>query len=85
VTRLITELVAAIVDLAGEGATDQRQHHVDALLSVDEVAEILGVGRTTVYGLLGSSELRSMRVRGRRLIPRSAVDDFCLRATSDPP
>ena len=84
VRRLIPELVAAIVDLAAEGATERQRQRVDTLLSVERSAEILGVSRTTVFGLLGSGELTSMRVRGRRLIPMSAVNDFLRRAASAP-
>ena len=46
------------------------------LLSVDEAARLLGIGRTVVYRLLSQGDLRSVKVGGRRLVPRSAVDAF---------
>lgn len=46
------------------------------LLSVDEAARLLGIGRTVVYRLLSQGNLRSVKVGGRRLVPRSAVDAF---------
>lgn len=35
-----------------------------------------GTGRTNVYALLNSGQLRSVKIGGRRLIPRTAIDDF---------
>lgn len=39
-----------------------------ALISVRAAAAALGVSTDTIYRLAGSGELRSIRVRGRRLI-----------------
>jgi excisionase family DNA binding protein len=36
--------------------------------SVEEAAETMGIGRTTVYELLGSGELDSIKVGRRRVI-----------------
>jgi len=44
--------------------------------SVDQVAAIFGVGRSTVYDLVRSSKLRGIRVGRRVLIPRSEVERF---------
>ena len=38
--------------------------------------ERLGVGRSTVYALMKSGELRSVHVGARRLIPEQAIVDF---------
>lgn len=46
------------------------------LLSVREAADYLGVGRTALYGLLASGEVRSMRVGRRRLVPAAAIDEY---------
>lgn len=46
------------------------------LLSVDQAATVLGIGRTNVYSLIGRGELRSVKVGGRRLIPRQSIADF---------
>jgi excisionase family DNA binding protein len=53
-----------------EGVMAQR------LLSIDEAAEILGVGRSTTKTLLGTGRLRSVRLGSRRLIPESAIEDL---------
>ena len=49
------------------------------LLTPEEAAELLHVGRTTVYGLMGSGELVSIRVGGARRVPRREVDAFIAR------
>lgn len=36
-----------------------------ALLSVEEVCEYLGLGKTTVYEMTRTGELPSMKIRGR--------------------
>jgi excisionase family DNA binding protein len=46
------------------------------LNSVEATVERLGVGRSTVYGLMGSGELRSVKVGKRRLVPEAALIDF---------
>lgn len=41
--------------------------------SVDEALALVPVGRTTLYSLMESGELRSLKIRGRRVIPRDAL------------
>lgn len=43
------------------------------LISVDETARVLGVSRTLVNDLLARGELRSVKVGGRRMIPRYLI------------
>ena len=42
----------------------------------DEAAELLGIGRTTLYGLLEAGTIRSVRAGRCRLIPASAIEEF---------
>jgi excisionase family DNA binding protein len=46
------------------------------LFGVDQAAAVLGIGRTNVYALMRDGKLRSVKVGGRRLIPRSALESF---------
>ena len=46
------------------------------LFSVDQAAAVLGIGRTNVYALMRDGKLRSVKVGGRRLIPRTALETF---------
>lgn len=45
-------------------------------LSIDQTAEILGISRGLVYGLVALGELPSIRFGRRILVPRRAVDDL---------
>ena len=45
-------------------------------MSVDEPATMLGVGRSTIYELLETGRVRSVKVGTRRLVPIAALDDF---------
>jgi excisionase family DNA binding protein len=46
------------------------------LLTPEEAAEALSIGRTKVYELLGQGLLRSVRIGTCRRIPREALDEF---------
>jgi excisionase family DNA binding protein len=46
------------------------------LLTPEEAAEALGVGRCKVYDLIRRGRLRSVKLDGYRRIPHSALVDF---------
>jgi excisionase family DNA binding protein len=49
----------------------------DRLLSVDEAATMLGLGRSKVYGdLIASGRLPSVKVGRRRLVPSTSIATF---------
>lgn len=49
------------------------------LLTPESAAEVLSVGRTKVYQLLASGELRSVRIGKCRRVPMSAVVELVER------
>lgn len=53
------------------------------LLTPEEVAEALHVGRTKVYDLLRTRELSSVKVGGSRRIPATAVLDYIERLSRE--
>jgi excisionase family DNA binding protein len=55
--------------------TDER-HVPKLLLTPKEAARVLGVGRTTLYELLRTGAVTSVRIGGSRRVPTSAVEDF---------
>lgn len=68
--------VAELVDALREelrAETEAGPRAPDRLLSVDEAAEALGIGRSSVYAEMAAGRLRSLTVGRRRLIPSSAV------------
>jgi excisionase family DNA binding protein len=46
------------------------------LVTVEEGARLLGVGRTTMFELFGSGEVKSIRLGRRRLIARRSLETF---------
>jgi excisionase family DNA binding protein len=46
------------------------------LVSVDAAAQLLGVGRTTVYDLINRGALRSLKIGRRTLLPVDGIDSF---------
>jgi excisionase family DNA binding protein len=48
-----------------------------AVLTVDEAAERLRVSRWTLYNLIRTNQLRTVKIGRRRLIPVSAITE-CL-------
>ena len=44
--------------------------------TVDELAQKLGIGRNTAYGLINDGAIRSVKVGRKRLIPRQALVEF---------
>ena len=48
----------------------------DRLLSVDEAAAQLGIGRSMLYDLIAAQRIRSIRVGRRRLLASGAITDY---------
>ena len=48
----------------------------DRLYSIAEAAAALHVVRSTLYGLIGTGELRTVKVGRRRLVPESAITAY---------
>ena len=46
------------------------------LVSVDQAAHIVGLGKSKLYELLLSGQLKSVKIGRRRLIPAQALKDF---------
>ena len=53
------------------------------VLSVKQTAEELGVGRTLIFDLIKSGELRSLKIGRRRVVPMSAIDEFLAHGSRD--
>lgn len=67
------DLADAVVDAVSERET---RSGPERLLSVDEAAEALGIGRSRIYQEIGAGHLRSCKAGRRRLIPARAVAEF---------
>jgi excisionase family DNA binding protein len=62
---------------------DDVSAHSRLLLRVDEVAEVLNVGRNRVFDLIRSGELRSIKLGGLRRVPVSAVHEMVNRLVTE--
>lgn len=56
--------------------TDALTQRVAQLHNITSVQERLGVGRSKVFALIRSGELRSVTIGARRLVPEQAIVDF---------
>ncbi len=48
-------------------------------VSPDEAARLCGIGRTTLYAAISSGELKSLKIRSRRLITLEAIREWLKR------
>jgi len=77
----VREAVAqlASVLLAAARANEPDPAGPDRLLSVDEAARHLGIGRSAVYAELAAGRLRSLKIGRRRLVPSAAIAEYVSR------
>jgi excisionase family DNA binding protein len=55
----------------------------DEMLTIDQVADILKIGRTTVYELLNSGDLASVTIRRCRRVLRSDLNAYIARLRAE--
>ena len=48
-------------------------------VSVSEAARLLGLSRSTMFGLVESQAVRSVKVGSRRLVPRRALEELLVK------
>jgi excisionase family DNA binding protein len=53
------------------------------LYSVEEAAQLLGIGRTFMFGLVAAGHVDSLKIGKRRKISRRALDEYIARLVSD--
>ena len=70
----VMELVEALRDeIAVEAPRSEREPA--RLLSMQQAAKALGIGRTALYSEIGAGRIRSVKVGRRRLVPSSAISE----------
>ena len=78
----LAELAAAIRDEV-RAELDTAAPAPDRLLSIDEAAAALGLGRTALYSEIAAGRARSVKVGRRRLIPAGAIAEFIAARTAE--
>ena len=56
---------------------------VRLVYSVEEAADLLGIGRTFMFQLVATGEIDSFKIGNRRKIPRDAIDGYIDRLRSE--
>ncbi|MFL6127230.1 helix-turn-helix domain-containing protein [Actinophytocola sp.] len=74
VVQLLTTIPPATVPAPRPASSPDR-----VLLTVEEAADRLRVGRTTAWGLVRNGQLRSVQIGRLRRVPLSAVDTYAAR------
>jgi excisionase family DNA binding protein len=75
--RLTTAVMELVAALRHEIATERRptEREPDRLLSIEQAARALGIGRTALYSEIGAGRIRSIKVGRRRLVPSSSITE----------
>lgn len=55
-------------------------HAVPDVLTPIEAAKILRIGRSTIYELLASGDIKSIKIKTKILIPKSFLQDFIAKS-----
>lgn len=53
------------------------------VLTVEDAARRLGVGRTTMYALIKTNQIRTVTIGRLRRVPVSCLDEYVQRLLSD--
>jgi excisionase family DNA binding protein len=79
IASVVARLVELISDQAPAEAPELRRIPERVLLTVEEVAERLGIGRTTTFRLVKAGEIESVRIGRLRRIHIDAVNAYAAR------
>ena len=58
------------------------QFNTTEIMTVEELMELLHIGKSTVYQLLDSGEIRAFRIGRKWKIPKEAVCEYIQRKTN---
>ena len=80
----LDELVRAIVreELAAAQAKPADAPAPDRLYTPAEAAQLLGIGRTTLYVEIAAQRIRTLKVGRLRRVPASAIGEYLTRASA---
>jgi excisionase family DNA binding protein len=79
---LLAQLARALTEQHHQPAPEPRPLPERVLLTVDEAAKLLGVGKTKAYELVKSGELGSVQIGRLRRIHRDAITTYAAQLVS---
>jgi excisionase family DNA binding protein len=79
IASVVARLVELISDRPPAQVPEPRKMPERVLLTVEEVAERLGIGRTTTFRLVKTGEIESVRIGRLRRIHIDAVNAYAAR------
>jgi excisionase family DNA binding protein len=78
-----TETEASHVETATRAIANDIEGNLSLLVSVEQAAALLGIGRTRFFDLVMSHAVTSVKIGRRRLIVRSSLSLFVQRLVTD--
>ena len=70
---------SAIVNAPSLTTTDNQTDTLPLILTIEQAAKTLGVGRTLMYGLVMNGDIESVTIGRLRRIPAEALTDYVAR------
>lgn len=83
IASIVARLVELISDQPFAEVPEPRQIPERALLTVEEVAGRLGIGRTTAFRLVKAGEIESVQIGRLRRIHIDAVNSYAARLVAE--
>jgi excisionase family DNA binding protein len=79
IASIVARLVELVSDQPPVETPETRRMPDRVLLTVEEVADLLGIGRTTAFRLVKTGEIESVRIGRLRRIHIDAVNAYAAR------
>lgn len=67
----------------GEKMNQELFSEYDDILSIEDVMDMLHIGKNTVYSLLRNNEIRNLKIGKRYIIPKQSVINFITAVTEN--
>jgi excisionase family DNA binding protein len=83
IADLLARLTELMTDQTPVETPTPRPMPERVLLTVEEAAEQLGIGRTLAYALIRNGEIESVRIGRLRRVPTTAIQDYARRLVND--
>lgn len=76
IAALLAELAGLMAEQPQTELPQPRQLPAPVLLTVEEAAEQLRIGRTQAFHLIKTNQIQSVKIGNSRRIPAAAIDDY---------